>query len=148
MTCLADLFLKVAGDEMHHFVELIHLINMLDPVQAAAFEKVGLSMMIMPRRPKAKWHPPIEEDCPEEDEEESEISPPDPEDLETIEILSRSIADELLAINKYQKYMEQACHPKAKALFCHLMNEEKEHVAEFTKALFCFTNEPSPYKHN
>jgi rubrerythrin len=59
-----------------------------------------------------------------------------------------SIEDELKAINKYQRYMNEACHPEVKTLFCHIMNEEKEHVAEFTKALFCLTHEPLPPEHD
>ena len=46
--------------------------------------------------------------------------------------------------NKYQRYMNDAEEPRVKELFCHLMNEEKEHVAEFTAALFRLTHEPLP----
>ena len=35
------------------------------------------------------------------------------------------ITDELHAINKYQRYMNDAEEPRVKELFCHLMNEEK-----------------------
>ena len=40
--------------------------------------------------------------------------------------------------------MNDAEEPRVKELFCHLMNEEKEHVAEFTAALFRLTHEPLP----
>ena len=58
-------------------------------------------------------------------------------------IITKAIQDELHAINKYQRYMNDAEEPRVKT-FCHLMNEEKEHVAEFTAALFRLTHEPLP----
>ena len=56
----------------------------------------------------------------------------------------RPYKDELHAINKYQRYMNDAEEPHVKELFAILMNEEKEHVAEFTAALFRLTHEPLP----
>ena len=59
-------------------------------------------------------------------------------------IITKAIQDELHAINKYQRYMNDAEEPRVKELFAILMNEEKEHVAEFTAALFRLTHEPLP----
>ena len=63
-------------------------------------------------------------------------------DLPAVQYITKAIQDELHAINKYQRYMN-AENPALRA-FCHLMNEEKEHVAEFTAALFRLTHEPLP----
>jgi rubrerythrin len=38
--------------------------------------------------------------------------------------------------------MNEAQEDQVKEHFCELMNEEKEHVAEFTAALFELTHEP------
>ena len=70
--------------------------------------------------------------------------PPRKKDLVAIRCLTKAIQDELHAINKYQTYMGEAEEPQVKKHFCELMNEEKEHVAEFTAALFELTNEPLP----
>ena len=39
--------------------------------------------------------------------------------------ITKAIQDELHAINKYQRYMNDAENPALKGFFCHLMNEEK-----------------------
>ena len=70
--------------------------------------------------------------------------PPGQKDLPAVHRITKAIQDELHAINKYQRYMNDAEEPRVKELFCHLMNEEKEHVAEFTAALFRLTHEPLP----
>ena len=147
-TCMSNLFLGVAEDEMHHYAELMQMVNVLDPIQAEMFAEAGVSLTL-PRRPKAKYHPPVFEKEEEDDDDlEQGLTPPDPNNLERIDLLTKAIRLELMAINKYQRYMMQACHPEVKALFCHIMNEEKEHVAEFTKALFCLTHEPLSSEHD
>ncbi|KYZ77382.1 hypothetical protein AXX12_04485 [Anaerosporomusa subterranea] len=144
-TCLDRLFLDVAEDEMQHFMEIMQLVSCLDPIQAEIFEEKCLPFLTMPRHPKhkqAKWQPPE----PKDDIEDATISPPAPDELETVDLLTKSIVGELMAINKYQCFMLKAACPEVKELFCHLMNEEKEHLAEFIKALFCITHEPLPYE--
>ena len=140
-SCLPGLFLDVAEDEMHHFVELTRQISRLDPVQARWFRDQGLNTLIMTRpesRPKLKPLSTIE----------PTVSLPDRKEMPTVNFLTRAINDELLAINKYQRYMQTAEDPEVKRLFCHLMNEEKEHVAQFTAALFEITDEPLPPEHD
>lgn len=141
-TCLADLFLDVARDEMRHFVMTMHHITMLDSVQAEALEEEELDALVM-QRGMPKWDQcpcPMSNDDADTDIETDAVA--EDEELETIDYLTKAITDELGAINKYQNYMEQAqCEPN-QHLFCHLMNDEKEHVAEFTAALFKLTNEP------
>ena len=65
---------------------------------------------------------------------------PGKKDLPAVQCITKAIQDELHAINKYQRYMNDAEEPALRS-FCHLMNEEKEHVAEFTAALFRLTHE-------
>jgi rubrerythrin len=145
VTCLDSLFLDVAEDEMQHFIQTMLLISSLDPVQAEAFENENLPFLTMPRRPKqmtAKWQPPE----PENIVEDVVITPPSLDELATVDILTKAIGDELMAINKYQRFMSEATLPEVRDLFCQLMNEEKEHVAEFIKALFCITHEPLPHE--
>lgn len=147
-TCMDALFLDIAEDEMNHFMETMRLITALDPVQAEMYEEVGMTYMTMPRRPKhqhVKWHPPVVE---EEDDDEMEVPPPDAEDLPKIDLITQAMDDELHAINKYQEYAQQAVNPEVRALFCHLMDEEKEHVAELTKCLFHLTHEPLDHEHD
>ena len=51
--------------------------------------------------------------------------PPGKKDLPAVQCITKAIQDELHAINKYQRYMNDAEEPRVKELFCHLMNEEK-----------------------
>ncbi|MDF2502024.1 MAG: hypothetical protein K0Q77_2738 [Anaerosporomusa subterranea] len=145
VTCLDSLFLDVAEDEMQHFMQTMQLISSLDPIQAEIFEEECLPFLTMPRRPKhkpAKWQPPE----PEDNIEDVAVTPPSLDELATVDILTKAISDELMAINKYQRFMSEATLPEVRDLFCLLMNGEKEHLAEFIKALFCITHEPLPYE--
>lgn len=72
------------------------------------------------------------------------MSPLDNDELEAVCYLTKALASEFHAISKYQCYMEKSETDHNKHLFCHLMNEEKEHVAELTKAIFEITQEPLP----
>jgi rubrerythrin len=140
-TCLTDLFLHVARDEMRHFVMVMHHITMLDSVQAEALEEMDLDALVM-RRGTPKWE---QCSCPTEDTEADtceDSEEQEDEELDTIDYLTKALTGELQAINKYQTYMEKAECEQNQRLFCHLMNDEKEHVAEFTAALFKITNEP------
>ena len=140
-TAQTEVFLDVAEDEMQHFVETMRLISLFDPVQVKMLEEEKLGALLM-KRPTAgtpKW-------APKQPKEPAdvEVEPPAKKDMPAIRCLTKAIQDELHAINKYQKYMNQAKDHRVKDHFCELMNEEKEHVAEFTAALFKLTHEPLP----
>lgn len=141
-TCLDEVFLHVAEDEMRHYVETMRLISSFDPIQAQRLEEEDLDFLVMQRAPigTPKWVLP---DTIKE-EQEVEVPPPGKKNLPAIRCLTKAIQDELHAINKYQEYMNEATESCVKAHFCELMNEEKEHVAEFTAALFRITHEPLP----
>lgn len=142
-TGLTDLFLDVAEDEMQHYVMIMHHISILDPVQAEKLKEEGLNELIMSgmmKKMRAKWmKKPI---MPEP--EDVSIPPLDAEEIEAVCYLTKALASQFHAINKYQCYMEKSGSVHNQHLFCHLMNEEKEHVAEFTKAIFEITQEPLP----
>ncbi|MBP2652028.1 MAG: hypothetical protein H6Q74_2853 [Firmicutes bacterium] len=141
-TCGFDtLFLDVAEDEMQHFIKIMQFVTRFDPVQAAELEKENLGFMVMkPHRAKAK--PPSPEAV--QPDQDVEVTPPNKNDLPAICCLTKALKDELHAINKYQRYMNSAQDCQVKDLFCELMNDEKEHVAEFTATLFTLTHEPLP----
>ena len=115
---------------------------MLDPVQAEMLEEEDLEILTMPRMAaRVKMANKFMGGAEAED---VEVTPPNKRDLPAIRCLTKAIQDELHAINKYQKYMNKAELPEVQAHFCELMNEEKEHVAEFTAVLFELTHEPLP----
>lgn len=139
-TCLDEIFLSVAEDEMHHYVELMRLISRYDPVQAEIFEEKDLDFLVM-KRPmgrRPKWIKPKKSQA----DPAAAIAAPGKKELTSVCCLTKAIQDELHTINKYQRYMNQAREPRVKDYFCELMNEEKEHVAIFTAALFELTHEP------
>ncbi len=136
-SCVCPLFLEVIEDEMRHYVELMRMISCFDPVQAQMFRDAGLDTLLM-------THPLIRSKTKEEEADDAQVTLPDRKEMPTVNYLTRAVVDELQAINKYQRYMEAAEEPKVARLFCHLMNDEKEHLAKFTAALFEFTNEPLP----
>ncbi|MEG6585850.1 ferritin-like domain-containing protein [Dendrosporobacter sp. 1207_IL3150] len=124
-TAFPELFIEAAEDEMLHYAAIMRLICALDPVQEEEFRKVGLDFLT---RAKEKTG--------------DNTSIPSREDVENVDYLTRALNDELITVNKYQVFMEKAKHEHTKKLFCYLMNSEKEHIAEFTDALFCVTEEP------
>ncbi len=140
-TCLDEVFLDVVEDEMRHFAETMRLISLFDPVQAEMLEEEDLGFLVL-RRPmgKPKWAPAKKA----QQAEDVGVVPPGKKDLPAIRCLTKAIQDELHAINKYQRYMNEAEDSRVKEHFCELMNDEKEHVAEFTAALFKLTHEPLP----
>ncbi|HML32685.1 ferritin-like domain-containing protein [Sporomusa sphaeroides] len=139
-SCLCQLFLDIAADEMQHFAELMQMVSCLDPVQAEIFSETGLDALVAERplyRPKNK----------NKKVDDPQGILPDRKDMVTVNFLTRAVVDELQAINKYQRYMQAAEKPSVARLFCHIMNEEKEHLAQFTAELFKLTNEPLPSEH-
>lgn len=141
-TCMPRLFLDVAEDEMQHYVEIMREISRLDPVQAEMLRNADLGMLLMTRpvyKPKAKAAIVKQVEAAD-----AQIVPPDREDMPTVHTLTKALTGEFEAANKYQRYMKEAETREVKRLFCKLMNDEKEHIAEFTAALFELTNEPLP----
>ncbi|SMC72611.1 ferritin-like domain-containing protein [Sporomusa malonica] len=144
-SCTPHLFLDVAEDEMHHYVETMREISRLDPVQADLLSEAGLDMLVMTRplfKPKAKVI------AKEAGTNDVQVILPDRKEMPTVNLLTKALSDEFLAVNKYQRYMLDAENAEVQMLFCHLMNEEKEHIAEFTAALFELTHEPLPPEHD
>lgn len=146
---LRRLFLDTAEDEMRHFVMTMRHISALDSDQAQALEEVGLDDLLMQRGMAPKWAAGWQPDCACPMEAETMAAPMPPEHepengLTPVCLLTKALTGELEAINKYQKYMEKACDPACCRHFCHLMNDEKEHVASFIAALYDLTGEPPP----
>ena len=138
--CLPELFLHTAQDEMGHYFETLRQINRLDPIQAEAFREVGLDMLITNRMANnCKKNTPI---AAVQQAEAALAGLPPERRMPTIAALTQALAGEFAAANKYQRYMCEAKDPRVQALFCHLMNDEKGHIAEFTAALFDMTQEP------
>lgn len=136
---LRDLFLSIAQDEMRHFVMTMRLISQLDPVQSAALEEANLDFLTMGRAMPPKWAKEYHMVC----EEEPEITPPPQLHMCCLALLTHALTDELTAINDYQTFMEEThCEEVCRNLFCELMNDEKEHVAQLTAAMLDITNEP------
>lgn len=136
-TSFTEIFLHIAEEEMHHYLMIMKHISILDPVQTAYLQKENLDMLTM-GRVQAKWKHkycvPVTEEAPL----------PSAQDIQAIHYLTKALISELQAINKYQRYMNKTLSDHNKHLFCLIMNEEKEHVAEFTAALFELTHEPLP----
>ena len=122
---LCQLFLDTARDEMMHFRKSMILLAKYDPLQAQAFEEVGINLPDELRKTQSS------NNCSQDK-------------LEIIDLLTKAITGELEAINMYQESYEKACHRDVKALFCNNANDEKLHVAEFWKALMVFTKENTP----
>lgn len=142
-TCMDELFLDVAEDEMQHYAETMRLITRFDPVQAEMLEEAGLGFLVMNRPAgKPKWMQSAK--MPPAEEPDAAVPPPNKKDLPAIRCITKALQGELQAINKYQRYMNEAEDSRVKVHFCKLMNDEKEHVAEFTAALFELTHEPLP----
>lgn len=145
MVCgdLRELFLGVARDEMEHFVMTMRHVSSLDPVQAEAFEDEGLDMLVPRRANTPKWVKGWHPACMPEMEPEECIPDMSPDhDLPAVCLLTKAIADELADINTYQEFMSASESEACCRHFCHLMNDEKRHVAEFTAALYQLTGEP------
>jgi len=144
-TGLTDLFMDIAEDEMHHYAEFLEQIAVLDPVQAKLLQKANLDMFIAAharaKHPKWAMNQHISKGGEYNDET---IPKPSKKEMSTIKFLTRSIIEELQATNKYQRYMMQARTPAVQALFCHIMNEEKDHIARYTAAIYDLTQEPPP----
>lgn len=54
-------------------------------------------------------------------------------DTKLLKMLREDLIGELEAINQYQEHMDLANNEEAKHVWEHIMNDEKEHVAELVK---------------
>lgn len=57
------------------------------------------------------------------------------EDCTDTQMLRKGIAEEMEAINKYEKFAEQASDPRVRTLFLDVAKEEKIHAEEFEELL-------------
>lgn len=142
--CLTDLFLDVAEDEMQHYMEILGHIVRLDPIQRDMFTEVNLDIPPLRKTTNNTKKTVSKIAAAEALEEDVQITLPPERNMPAICRLTEALVGELHTTNKYQRYMNEACDPRVKELFCRLMNEEKEHIAEFTAALFDLTGEPLP----
>ena len=111
-TCLDEIFLDVAEDEMEHYAETMRLISWLDPVQAEMLAEEALDVLVM-KRPigKPKWA------TAKKAPEAADVAVPRAKRFARRSIITKAIQDELHAINKYQRYMNDAEEPRVKELF-------------------------------
>lgn len=54
---------------------------------------------------------------------------------ERLLVLREDLIGELAAINQYQRHAMETMDPRLREIFCHNMNDEKEHVAELMHAI-------------
>ena len=97
-TCLDEIFLDVAEDEMEHYAETMRLISWLDPVQAEMLAEEALDVLVM-KRPigKPKWA------TAKKRPRSGRMSrSPRAKDLPAVQCITKAIQDELHAINKYR----------------------------------------------
>lgn len=139
---LADLFTHIAEEEMIHYVEIMRLISRLDPVQAEFLEEESLDFLVLQRTAMPKWSPIFKGGHSPADDDDFLALPPERKAVKALNLLTQALVDEFAAINQYQSAMACTDHVGCQELFCHIMNEEKEHVAELTAALFRLTHEP------
>ncbi len=52
-----------------------------------------------------------------------------------LEFLRRDLMGELEAINEYQSHLQQASDPQVRAWLFHIIQDEREHVAELTRLI-------------
>ncbi len=133
---ISHLFRKIAEEEAGHFIQLFRMVSSLDPVQADELAKHDLEMLLFSRMPS----PPnfVNNNAKENSKDSSyhakkkhyDKYPP------VLKCLKNAIRDELSAINNYQKQIQMINNPTIQNLLIPIMNKEKEHVAEFTKAFY------------
>ena len=56
-------------------------------------------------------------------------------DNKILKNLRQDLVGELEAINQYQEHIDEIDDEKIKKVLTHIMNDEKEHVAELTKII-------------
>jgi rubrerythrin len=142
---LRTLFLTVAEDEMRHFVMTMHHIAVRDSAQAKALGTAGLDVFIMPRMAVPKWAgawPPTCAPLPKRPPDSADNLPA--EDMQAVDLLTKAITNELVAINLYECFCKLADSGSAREHFDRLQTNDKSHVAQFIAALYELTCEPPP----
>ena len=139
---LSRQFREVANDEVGHFIRLMRMIAMLDPIQAEELRKQNLIFLTgsaEPAYPLGVQSPAYHKHKAGNEEERNYASEPKKHyflDERVWECLRNAIRDELHAIDAYQKQIQAAVNPNVNVLLTTIMNKEKEHVAEFTRLFF------------
>jgi rubrerythrin len=136
---ISERFRETANDETGHFIQLLRMVAMLDPVQAAELKKQGLFMINGLNEQTLPFGIPGK--CPgceqperhRRDYVDKKFYAPDER---VVECLRNAIRDELHAINAYQKQVQATTNPAIQNLLTTIMNKEKEHVSEFTKLFY------------
>lgn len=116
---LCKLFTEIAQDEMVHFRRSMTMLAKYDPIQDCAFNDACINLPPVDSFRKSK-------SCSQ---------------MEAMDLLTRSIAQELEDINMYQESYCCAQHNDVKILFCDTANDEKIHVAKLWKAMMAYSNE-------
>ena len=133
-------FQAIANDETGHFIRLMRMLSILDPVQAEELKKQGLTMLNGRNDQALPFGIPGScQGCnqpPEPHRHESGDKKFYTADERVLECLRNSIRDELHAINAYQKQILATKNPGIQNLLTTIMNKEKEHVSEFTKLFY------------
>lgn len=130
-------FREIANEETSHFISLMSMVAILDPVQAEELKKQGLLKLnylnesVVPlgipgqcqacTQPERRQHDYVAD---------KRLYTPDER---IFECLRNAVRDELHAINAYQKQIIATKNPAIQNLLITIMNKEKEHVSIFTK---------------
>ncbi len=138
---IGALFREIANDEMEHFIRLMGALAQMDSVQAEQFQKTGFSEVLMGiegTNPYGMGFPSQCQAClkPERRRHDNNDKRMYMADDRTIECLQNAIRDELKAINAYQRQLKETTNPAIQNLLTVVMNQEKEHVSEFTKLFY------------
>ncbi len=143
---ISSIFREVANDEKEHFIRLMGILAQMDPFQAKEFQRAGFSEVLsgnesanpFSTNPYGAGFPFQCQTClkPERRRHDYNEKRMYMADDRTMECLQNAIRDELKAINAYQKQLKETANPAIQNSLTLIMNQEKEHVSEFTK-LFC-----------
>jgi rubrerythrin len=136
---ISEQFREVANDETGHFIRLMRMLAILDPVQAEELKKQGLFKLIgigeqsHPYGISGKCQGCDQPERHRRDYADKKMYVPDER---VLECLRNAIRDELHAINAYQKQILTTANPVIQNLLTTIMNKEKEHTSEFTKLFY------------
>jgi rubrerythrin len=136
---ISERFREIANDETGHFIRLLRMVAMIDPVQAEELKKQGLFMLngqseqTLPFGIPGKCQGCEQPERHRRDYVDKKFCAPDER---VVECLRNAIRDELHAINAYQKQVQATTNPAIQNLLTTIMNKEKEHVSEFTKLFY------------
>ncbi len=143
---ISSVFREAAHDEKEHFIRLMGVLAQMDSFQAQEFQRAGFSefsngngsSIPFSSNPFGTGFPFQCQAClkPERHRHDSNEKRMYMADDRTMECLQNAIRDELKAINAYQRQLKETTNPVIQNVLTLIMNQEKEHVSEFTK-LFC-----------